>query len=130
MTLTQRITELAAAIGQALKSRVSADHPGLARAWVCFGDDGTQVVIHAAHHVQGVTRLAAGQYRVTFAQPLPDTLYAWQAFARTPANQQAPVYAAARESSEAKTIDWVEVICATPSGTLLDTPELTLTVFR
>ncbi|XHO06412.1 hypothetical protein ACEQUB_03335 [Ralstonia syzygii] len=36
MSLTGNIAELAAAIAQEVRVRITADHPGLARAWVCL----------------------------------------------------------------------------------------------
>ncbi|MCK4150608.1 hypothetical protein HFK90_26235, partial [Ralstonia pseudosolanacearum] len=72
MSLTGNIAELAAAIAQEVRARITADHPGLARAWVCFGTEGNQAVIRSAFNVQSVVRLATGRYRVVFAEPMPD----------------------------------------------------------
>lgn len=58
MSLASRIGALAGRIGREVKAKVGADHPGLARAWVCFGFVGHQVVVRAAHNVASVTRLA------------------------------------------------------------------------
>lgn len=130
MTLARNIADLATAIGREIKSRITAEHPGVAKAWVCFGYVGNRLVIRAAFNVQSVTRIAAGKYRVTFATRMPDTSYCWTAFARNAGNQSALKFAAARVNAEAKTTHYVEVICATQAGMLSDTTELNLTVFR
>lgn len=130
MTLARNIANLATAIGREIKTRITAQHPGVAKAWVCFGYVGNQVVIRASFNVQSVTRIAVGKYRVTFATRMPDTSYCWTAFVRNAGNQTALKIAAARVNAEAKTTQYVEVICATQAGTLSDTTELNLTVFR
>ena len=88
------------------------------------------MVIRAAYNVQSVTRIANGRYRVTFHTPMPDADYCWTAFARNAGNQSVMKFASARVNAEAKTTDSVEVICVTQAGTLSDTTELNLTVFR
>ena len=130
MTLARSIADLAAAIGREIKSRITADHPCVARAWVSFGSVGNATVIRASFNVQSVTRVATGKYRVTFATPMFDADYCWTAFARNAGNQSTLKFAAARVTAEAKTANYVEVICATHAGTLSDTTELNLTVFR
>ena len=130
MSLVQKISDLATAVGAEVKSRITAYHPGVAKAWVCFGYVGDEMVIRAAYNVQSVTRMAAGQYRVTFTRPMPDAKYSWLAFARQAGNQSTLQFAAARPSAEAKRPDYVEVICVTHNGTLSDTPEMNLTVMR
>lgn len=130
MTLARNIADLATAIGREIKSCITADHPGVARAWVSFGYVGNKIVIRASFNVQSVTRVATGKYRVTFATPMFDADYCWTAFARNAGNQSTLKFAAARVTAEAKTADYVEVICATQAGTLSDTTELNLTVFR
>lgn len=130
MTLARNIADLATAIGREIKTRITAEHPGVAKAWVCFGTVGNQVGIRASFNVQSVTRIAVGKYRVTFATRMPDTSYCWTAFVRNAGNQTALKIAAARVNAEAKTTQYVEVICATQTGTLSDTTELNLTVFR
>ena len=37
MALVDRIADLAIRIGRVLASKIDATHPGVARAWVCFG---------------------------------------------------------------------------------------------
>lgn len=130
MSLARSIASLAAAIGREIKTRITAEHPGVAKAWVCFGYVGSQVVIRAAYNVQSVTRIATGRYRVTLQTPMPDTNYCWTAFARNAGNQSVMKFASARVNAEAKTSDFVEVVCTTQAGTLSDTTELNLTVFR
>lgn len=130
MSLVQKISALATAVGVEIRSRITANHPGVAKAWVCFGYVGDQVVIRAAYNVRSVSRLAAGKYRVNFAAAMPDANYCWLALARNAGNQSALKFAAARTSAELKTVEYVEVICATQAGTLADSPEMNVMVLR
>ncbi len=132
LTLAQHIAALATRIGQELKARVTPAHPGLARAWASFGwqphKAGGHVVIHAGHNVRKVLRLAPGKYRVVFEDPMPDEYYCWLAFARN--GDKSMKMAAARVSCDDKTVDDVELVCATPSGTLADSGEINVVVYR
>lgn len=134
MNLAQHITELAQRLALELKTRITADHPGVAKAWVCFGVSGAgdeaSVMVRAGFNVQGITRTSTGRFRVIFASPMVDANYCWQAFARNAGQQKTMKYAAARVLAEAKTAEYVEVICATASGNLSDTTEINLTVWR
>ena len=130
MNLVQKISDLATAVGAEVKSRITAYHPGVAKAWVCFGYVGDQMVIRAAYNVEAVTRLVAGKYRVDFARAMPDAKYAWHVFARQGGSQASMQFGAARPTAEAKTADYLEVICVTANGTLVDTPEMNLMVLR
>ena len=82
MSLASRITALASRIGLEVKTKIDASHPGVARAWVCFGYTGSQVVIRASYNVASVTRLATGRYRVSFASAMPNADYCWVARSR------------------------------------------------
>ena len=128
MSLAQQIADLAARIGQELKDRVTTEHPGLARAWVCFGWVEDHLVIHAQHNVKKVMRLAPGKYRVVFEEALPDAHYCWQAFARH--RDASMTLAVARGNCDDKTADDVEFVCATPSGMLADSSEINVVVYR
>ena len=86
MSLASRISALASRVGLEVKTKIDATHPGVARAWVCFGYVGTQLVVRASHNVASVTRTAAGRYRVTFAVAMPDANYCWTALARSSTN--------------------------------------------
>ena len=134
MNLAQHITELAQRLALELKTRITADHPGVAKAWVCFGVSGSgdeaTVVVRAGFNVHSVTRTSTGKFRVTFLSPMPDASYCWHAFARNAGNQSAMKHAGARATAEAKTTQFVEVVCATSNGTLTDTTEMNLTVWR
>ena len=79
MSLASRISALASRVGLEVRPRSTPPIPALARAWVCFGYVGTQVVVRASHNVASVTRTAAGRYRVTFAVAMPDANYCWTA---------------------------------------------------
>jgi len=130
MSLSTRIADLAAAVATEIRSRITADHPGVAKAWVCFGYVGNQVVVRKAFNVRSVTRTSKGVYRVTFTNAMPDAHYCWQAFARNEGNASALKFASARVSAELKTTAYVDVICASQAGTFSDTTELNLTVWR
>ena len=130
MSLVQKISDLATAVGAEVKSRITAYHPGVPKAWVCFGYVGNQMVVRAAYNVEGVTRLATGRYRVNFTRAMPDAKYAWHAFARQGGGQASLQFAAARPTADAKTAGYLEVVCVTASGTLSDTPEMNLMVLR
>ena len=134
MNLAQHITELAQRLALELKTRITADHPGVAKAWVCFGVIGAgskaSVVVRAGFNIYSVNRTTTGKYRVTFLSPMSDANYCWQAFARNSGNQSAMKHAGARSTAEAKTAQFVEVICTTSNGTLADTTEMNLTVWR
>ena len=129
MNLATRIADLAAAVATEIRARITADHPGVAKAWVCFGFVGEKVVVRSAFNVQSVVRTAKGKYRVTFATAMVDANYCWQAFARNAGNQSSMKHAAARSSAETKTAHFVEVICTTQAGSLTDTTELNLSVW-
>ena len=134
MNLAHHITNLAQRLALELKARITADHPGVSKAWVCFGYEGTgskaSLVVRASFNVNSVTRLSTGQYRVTFVNPMLDASYCWQAFARNAGSQSSMKHAGARATAEAKTAQFVELICTTSNGTLADTSEMNLTVWR
>ncbi|MGB4913915.1 MAG: hypothetical protein WBO95_17660 [Candidatus Dechloromonas phosphoritropha] len=86
MSLASQISALANRVATEIKALVRPDHPGIARAWVTFGYTGSTIQIRASHNVLGITRLAAGRYRITFATPFADANYCWLAFARSSSN--------------------------------------------
>lgn len=130
MSLVAQLSALASRSGLEIKGLIRPDHPGLARAWVNFGYVGGAVQINASFNVADVTRLAAGRYRVSFATPFADANYCWVAFARSNTNSSTQRMALARATTDAKTASYVEVICATAAGSLADTAELNLVVYR
>ena len=67
---------------------------------------------------------------MTFATPMPDANYCWSAFARNAGSQSTLKVASARINAEAKTADYVEVICTSQAGSLADTNEMNLMVYR
>ncbi|RCX08611.1 hypothetical protein [Extensimonas vulgaris] len=130
MSLAARIAALAGRIGREVKVKVGADHPGLARAWVCFGHVGSQIVVRSSHNVASVTRTAAGRYRVTFATAMPDANYCWTALARSSTNSGTQRIAIVRSSTDQKTAQFVDISCATTSTSFDDSSEINLAVFR
>ncbi|WP_395140368.1 hypothetical protein [Schlegelella aquatica] len=130
MSLASRIGALASRIGLEVKTKIDVSHPGLARAWVCFGHVGNQIVVRAAHNVASVTRLAAGRYRVHFASPLPDANYAWVGVARSNTNTGTQRLLIVRATADEKTPTHVDVGCATTAASFADSPEIDLVVYR
>ncbi|MBS0577275.1 MAG: hypothetical protein JSS45_12775 [Proteobacteria bacterium] len=130
MSLATRITALASRIGLEVKTKIDATHPGLARAWVCFGYVGSQIVVRSSHNVASVTRTAAGRYRATFATAMPDANYCWTALARSSTNSGQQRVAIVRSSTDQKTAQYVDISCATASLSFSDSTEINLTVFR
>ena len=55
MSIASRISALASRVGLEVKTKIDAAHPGLARAWVCFGYVGTQIVVRAVLRVPAGT---------------------------------------------------------------------------
>ena len=130
MSLASRIADLAGRIGLEVKTKIDATHPGLARAWVCFGYVGTQVVVRASHNVASVTRLGSGRYRVTFAVAMPDADYCWTALARSNTNTSTQRLLIVRATADEKTPTHVDVGCATTAASFADSPEINLVVYR
>lgn len=129
MSLAAQISGLAIRIGQEVKGLVRPTHPGLARAWVNFGYAGGAMRLGPAFNVASVTRLAAGQYRVTFSSSFPDADYCWVANARSDSGLLTVRYAAAR-GADGKTANTLDLVCTNSSGALADTSEMNLVVFR
>jgi hypothetical protein len=130
MSLASRISMLASRIGLEIKNKIDADHPGLAKAWVCFGYVDGQIVILASYNVASVTRTATGRYRITFALGMPDTSYCWTALVRSSTNSSTQRIAIVRSTSDQKTTQYVDISCATASASFSDSTEINLTVFR
>jgi hypothetical protein len=130
MSLVQRVAELAARIGDVVATKIDANHPGVARAWVCFGYVGNQIVLRSSHNVAGVTRTAAGRYRITFAAPMPDANYCWTALARSSVDSGQQRIAVVRANSDTKTAQHVDVSCATAATSFADSSEINLVVYR
>ena len=130
MSLATRISALASRVGLEVKSKINASHPGVARAWVCFGYVGAQVVVRASHNVASVTRSAAGRYRVTFATAMQDANYCWTALARSSTNTGQQRVAIVRASSDLKTAQYVDISCATAAASFDDSSEINLVVYR
>lgn len=130
MSLVTRIAALAARIGLELKTKIGAGHPGLARAWVCFGYIDGKIQMRSTFNVASVARLSAGRYRVNFAVPMPDANYCWFALARSSTNSSTQRVAIIRSTSDLKTSAYVDVACATTSASFADSTEINLVVYR
>lgn len=130
MSLASRISALASRIGLEVKTKIDATHPGLARAWVCFGSIGGNIVVRSSYNVASVIRTAAGRYRVTFATAMPDANYCWTALARSNVNSGTQRIAIVRSTTDKKTTQHVDISCATTSTTFSDSAEINLVVYR
>jgi hypothetical protein len=130
MSLVQRLEALATRLGLEVKRKIGADHPGVARAWVCFGIVDAQVILRSAHNVAAVIRLGKGRYRVHFDTPLPDADYAWTAWARSNTDSGQQRNALVRASADLKTPEFVDVVCATSQTSFGDSAEINLVVYR
>ena len=130
MSLSSAIAALASRIGIEVKSKIDADHPGVARAWVSFGYVNGEVVISAAYNVASVVRTAVGRYRIHFGVVLPDASYCWTAIARSSTNSGTQRVAIVRSTSDLKTDQFVDISCATAQASFDDSSEINLVVYR
>jgi len=130
MSLIVQLSALAARIASEIKGLIRPEHPGLARAWVTCGYNGSAMVLGASHNVSAVTRLAKGRYRITFATAFADTSYCWVATARSNTASSNIRFAAARPSTDAKQTGFIEIVCISGSASLADTTELNVVVYR
>lgn len=128
MSLVAQLSALATRIGSEIKGLIRPDHPGLARAWASFGFETGAMRLRAAHNVDSVTRLSAGRYRVNFATPFADSAYCWVATARSASTST--LRAAAARASDGKTPASLELVCTSSSGSLADSTEINLVVYR
>lgn len=125
MSLSERLVALVAAIAEELKARVTASHPGLARAWVRFGAAHGRITLRAAYLMGGVQRLSRGRYLLQFAAPMPDEHYVWTAHALGPAGE--PLRLA---TGALKTRTHVELVCTDADGFATEARELNFVVYR
>ncbi len=130
MALVDRLVDLVSRIGAVMSTKIDAGHPSVARAWICFGYVGGQVVIHASRNVASVTRSAAGRYRIHFASALPDTGYCWTALAFNSAARGQQANVIVRAPGDTKTTAYLDVSCAASSTTYGDVPEVSVAVYR
>jgi len=130
MSLVAQLSAFAARIGTEIKGLIRPDHPGLARAWANFGYVRGAMNLRAAHNVASVTRLATGRYRVTFATPFADTDYCWVATGRSNVATGTIRFAAARSTTDGKTTTTLDIVCVSGAGSLADSTEVNLVVYR
>ena len=130
MNLVARIASLTSRIGTEVKSKITASHPGVAKAWVCFGAVDTQMLIRRAFNVTSVTRLDKGRYRVNFTQPMPDANYCFTATARSARDNGHQQIAIVRATTDQKTTQFVDLIVASSTASFDDSTEINLVVFH
>lgn len=130
MSLVAQLSLLATRIGNEIKGLIRPDHPGLARAWVNFGYAGGTVQLRAAYNVASVTRLGTGRYRIEFETPFLDAKYCWVATGRSNTSTGTIRFAAARSTTDGKTTTTLDIVCVTSAGSLADTTEINVVVYR
>ena len=130
MSLTTQLTALTHRLATEIKALIRPDHPGLARAWANFGYVGGAVELRADYNVASVTRVATGRFRVTFATPFADTNYCWVATGRSNLATGTIRFAAARSTTDGKTTTTLDIVCISSAGSLADTTEINLVVYR
>lgn len=130
MSLASQLALLATRIGNEIRGLIRPDHPGLARAWANFGYEGGAMELRAAHNVASVTRLATGRYRITFATPFAGTDYCWVATGRSNVATGTIRFAAARSTTDGKTVAALDIVCVSGAGSLADSTEISLVVYR
>ena len=131
MSLSERIAGLAARIGFEVGTKVDATHPALARAWVSFGYVAGQTVIHHSYGVASVERLAAGQYRITFATPMADANYCWLALARSVSSSGSQRLAITPTATDERATAHLDVRCVSSlAGSPTDSSEVNVVVYR
>jgi hypothetical protein len=130
MSLVSRLTSVITAIGAEVKNRISADHPGVARAWVCFGYINNTIQIQSSFNVASVTRLSSGRYRITFATPFADNQYCWVAMGRSNTATGTIRFASDRSTTDNKNTSNLELVCTSGSASLADSTEINVVVYR
>jgi hypothetical protein len=130
MSLVARIAALAGRLAAEIRDLVRPDDPGLARAWVNFGRIDGALLVRAASGVTSVTALGTGRYRINFLVPFADTHYCWVATARS-ATTIGPVrFVTARDTADTKTTSFLDLACVASTGSLADSEEINLVVYR
>jgi hypothetical protein len=133
MSLMRKIADLTARVAAELTTKATPGdvhaHPGVAKAWACFGLHHSRAQLFAGFNVATVERLDVGRYRVVFATAFAHPHYCWQAFARNSGQLQSIKLAIARVRGDAKTNTLLELSIVSASGTPVDSAEINLIVF-
>lgn len=144
MTLVQNVSALACCMAQELKTRIDANHGGLAKAWVSFayrgkdngkakGKSKTQptpaLELLGTFNVRKVKRLGVGRYQIYFDTEMPDTHYGWHAQGQH-AGLTPWVAATSTRITGTQLQHYLELRCTSLLGLAVDPLELHLTVWR
>ena len=142
MTLVQNVSALACCMAQELKTRIDANHGGLAKAWVSFAYQGKgtgksklkaqptpALVLLGTFNVRKVKRLGVGRYQIYFDAEMPDTHYGWHAQGQH-AGLIPWVAATSTRITGTQLQQHMELRCTSPLGLAVDPLELHLTVWR
>ena len=96
-----------------------------------FGYVAGQTVIHHSYGVASVERLAAGQYRITFATPMADANYCWLALARSVSSSGSQRLAITPTATDERATAHLDVRCVSSlAGSPTDSSEVNVVVYR
>lgn len=158
-SLVSALAALARRVAREIKARITADHPGVVKAWVCFASPQAcptaqevlrgskpsgrvaSAVVRASHNVKSVRRLGKGRYRVNFERPLRDAHYGWligaharlglpNAMAQMRTLVMTQGTSAVLTYAVARAPQHLDLLCTTPCGALVDPQEVHLMVMR
>lgn len=101
----------------------------MARAWVNFNGTGT-VAIRAAGNVSSITDNGVGNYTVNFTTAMPDANYCVNPMARDNGINTFIGSLSGGAGLNTKTTSALQVCSATSGGTLTDTSEYNVAIFR
>lgn len=133
MSLQTRLLALSLSVAGQLRTRISASHPGVAKAWVCFGVSNSQVQVKRSFQIASVTRTTKGRYRISFAPALPTTDYCWHAQVRDGLDRYGyaqQLQVTARITQDSKTTQVLDISCVAIDGSLQDATEINLVVYH
>ncbi|QTD44981.1 hypothetical protein [Ottowia testudinis] len=131
MSLQTRLLALCQSVAGQLRTRITANHPGVAKAWVCFGISNAQVQVRRSFQVQSVTRMARGRYRLNFVPALPTADYGWHAQVRDGLDRYGypqMLQVTARTTQDSKTAQVLDIACVAIDGSLQDATEINVVI--
>lgn len=131
-----RLLALCLSVAGQMRTRISASHPGVTKAWVCFGvgNIGTsnpQLQVKRSFQIASVTRTAKGRYRISFAPALPTADYCWHAQVRDGLDRYGyaqQLQVTARTTQDSKTTQVFDISCVAIDGSLQDATEINVVI--
>ena len=101
---------------------------GSAKAWVNFDGTTSPGTIRASYNVSSITKTATGDYVVNFTNAFADANYA--TVSSSGRNGSSGGYLSLVSDKTAQTTTTVQLYTITTSGTVIDTPYVSVAVFR